>query len=154
MRVPCHDQILPFLSTVLLRNSIAWPAGPFLDLQRSCKFCFQNCTFCPLLSTFLGNKDLFILLYCIQGLKQCLTHSRYSVKTCDWQLQGGTVKFVRKMVFLSVGPEDGLALNGINYLAWRDLVHGKMDKNALIHVCEGLSTLCGARGVFTLRIQL
>lgn len=117
MRVPPHDQILPSLSTILLRNSIAWPARPSLDLQQSCKFCFLNCTFCPLLSTFLGNKDLFLLLYCIQGLKQCLTHSRYSVKTCDWQLQGDTVKFVRKIGFLSVGPEDGLALDGINYLA-------------------------------------
>lgn len=54
------------------------------------------------------------------------------------------------MVFLSVGPEDGLALNGINYLAWRDLVHGKMDKDVLIHVCAGTQHLVwGKRSLHT-----
>lgn len=46
-----------------------------------------------------------------------MTHSRYSVTTCDWKLHGDTVKFIRKTDFLSVGPEDDLALDGTDQQA-------------------------------------
>lgn len=65
------------------------------------------------------------------------------MKTCDCQFQGDTVQFVRKTDLLSVGPDDGLALDRIDHLEWRGLIYGKMDKNAFMWVC--VSTFWGAR---------
>lgn len=50
---------------------------------------------------------------------------------------------MRKTDLLSVGPDDGLALDRIDHLEWRGLIYGKMDKNAFMWVC--VSTLWGAR---------